>query len=170
MATVQAPRLNVRVLVETHQVGLWRYLRYLGCDPATADDLCQETFLAVLRAPFADYDPAATARYLRTVARNLMRKHARREARAPAREDLDRLEDVWEQRAAADGGEAYVEAVRACLSRLDDAQRRALELRYAGERSRAQMGQELALSEDGVKSLLRRARAALRVCVERRMS
>src|SRR5262249_22114284 len=139
MATVQAPRLNVRALVEAHQVGLWRYLRYLGCDPATADDLCQETFLAVLRTPFADYDPAATARYLRTVARNLVRKQARRDARGPTREDLDRVEDVWERNAAADGGDAYVDAVRACLARLDDAQRRALELRYTSERSRTQM-------------------------------
>jgi DNA-directed RNA polymerase specialized sigma24 family protein len=48
--------------------------------------------------------------------------------------------------------------------------RRALELRYGSTRSRAQMGAELALSNDGVKSLLRRARAALRACVERRMS
>ena len=167
---MQAPRLNVRAVVETHQVGLWRYLRFLGCDPATADDLCQETFLAVLRAPFADYDPAATARYLRTVARNLVRKQARRQAHAPSREELDRVEDLWEQRAADDGGEAYVEAVSSCLQRLDDAQRRALELRYTSESSRAQMGRELALSEDGVKSLLRRARAALRLCVERRMS
>jgi RNA polymerase sigma-70 factor (ECF subfamily) len=160
----------VPALVEAHQTGLWRYLRYLGCDPATADDLCQETFLAVLRAPFDDYEPAATARYLRTVARNLWRKQLRQEAREPTREELDRAEELWERHAAADGGETYVEAVRACLGRLEQKMRRALELRYGSTRSRAQMGAALALSNDGVKSLLRRARAALRACVERKMS
>ncbi len=37
-------------LVRTHQVGVWRYVRFLGAEAAEADDLTQETFLA-LRAP-----------------------------------------------------------------------------------------------------------------------
>ena len=39
-------------LVRQHQAGVWRYLRFLGCDRPLADDLTQETFLAVLETPF----------------------------------------------------------------------------------------------------------------------
>ena len=48
-------------MIRQHQAGVWRYLRVLGCDSAGADDLTQETFLAVLQKPFQDYNPAATA-------------------------------------------------------------------------------------------------------------
>ena len=37
-------------LIERHQRGVWRYLRMLGCDSSTADDLTQETFLQVHRS------------------------------------------------------------------------------------------------------------------------
>ena len=44
-------------LIEKYQVGVWRYLRALGCEPALADDLTQETFLSVLQHPFTDFGP-----------------------------------------------------------------------------------------------------------------
>ncbi|HEX7449919.1 MAG TPA: sigma factor, partial [Pirellulales bacterium] len=56
-------------LIEEHQAGVWRYLRVLGCNAAEAEDLTQDTFLAVLEKPFHDYQRAATAAYLRQVAR-----------------------------------------------------------------------------------------------------
>lgn len=37
-------------LVRAHQAGVWRYLRFLGCHPDEADDLTQETFLALKQA------------------------------------------------------------------------------------------------------------------------
>ena len=61
-----------RKLVETYQAGIWRYLRALGCSVAEADDLTQETFLAVFQRPFDDFDPRATGAYLRRVAFNLL--------------------------------------------------------------------------------------------------
>jgi RNA polymerase sigma-70 factor (ECF subfamily) len=69
-ATVQVGFDPAR-LVERHQSGVWRYLRALGCDPVLAEDLTQDTFLAVLRQPFEEYSEAATAAYLRRTARNL---------------------------------------------------------------------------------------------------
>ena len=54
-------------IVKEHQAGVWRYLRALGCDSQQADDFTQETFLKVLTKPFDDYNPAATAAYLRRV-------------------------------------------------------------------------------------------------------
>jgi len=37
MATSMLP--GAAEIIETHQAGVWRYLRFLGCDEAQADDL-----------------------------------------------------------------------------------------------------------------------------------
>ena len=68
-------------LIEQHQAGVWRYLRALGCNATEADDLTQETFLAVIQKPFEDYNSAATAGYLRKVAHNLFITVRRRAGR-----------------------------------------------------------------------------------------
>ena len=52
--TVHASPLDVARLVREHQAGVWRYLRVLGCPATEAEDLTQETFLAVLTRPFHD--------------------------------------------------------------------------------------------------------------------
>src|SRR5436853_1342032 len=77
-----------------HRLGIWRYLRFLGCDDAAADDLTQETFLAVARGagngrsgsgePVRDV-PA----YLRGIARNLFLRWVHRSRREPSLEELD---------------------------------------------------------------------------------
>ncbi len=64
------PQIDPGQLIDEYQAGVWRYLRALGCDYAEADDLTQDTFLAVLRKPFVNYGPAATNGYLRKVAFN----------------------------------------------------------------------------------------------------
>ena len=90
-------------MVQSHQITVWRYLRYLGCDPASADDLLQETFLAVHRKPFEERTPEATLVYLRTVARNLYLMSLRRARRQAIVGNLDLIEEVWQQYAADDG-------------------------------------------------------------------
>src|SRR5437867_2915957 len=69
---------DVARLVRDHQAGLWRYLRVLGCTASQAEDLTQETFLAVLQKPFQEFSTRATAAYLRQVARNLFISSRRR--------------------------------------------------------------------------------------------
>src|SRR5690242_14704515 len=58
-----------------HRLGIWRYLRFLGCDDAAADDLTQETFLAVARGASGNGEPVRDLpAYLRGIARNLFLK------------------------------------------------------------------------------------------------
>ena len=100
-----APGTDVARLVQTYQAGVWRYLRALGCESSLADDLTQETFLAVLEKPFTDFSPAATAAYLRTVARNLFISTARRANRMVSVGDLDALDLDWSRWAGDDAGQ-----------------------------------------------------------------
>lgn len=164
---MQTQPIDVAALVRRHQEALWRYLRYLGCSAAEAEDLAQETFLAVLRAPFEDRGPEAVSAYLRTAARRLLIR-SRERARVPiSLEELDVADAVWSRMAGEDAGKSQIEALRGCIEKLDERGKRAITLFYRDDSSRVAIGELLGMSEDGVKSLLRRARVALRACVER---
>jgi len=157
-------------LVRAHQAGVWRYLRFLGCHPAEADDLVQETFLAVLRENFAIRSPAETAAYLRTVARNRLLMARRKQRNAPSAVDLEAAESVWARVAAEDGLNHYLAALGDCLqAAITPRARQALELQYRDRASREEIAAALEMAVEGVKTLLRRARTALRDCVERKV-
>jgi RNA polymerase sigma-70 factor (ECF subfamily) len=168
-------RRTFEALVKAHQAELYRYMRYLGADRTAAEDLVQETFLAAFRSTAAPQtgDDRDLARWLRGVARNLFLRHCRRSRKAPRTMDhaiLERAEATWAEGFLRGGdGFDYVEALRRCLDGLSPDQRRALDLRYAERRSRAEMAATLKMTENGVKSLLRRLRARLAECVERRL-
>ncbi|MBL9077727.1 MAG: RNA polymerase sigma factor [Planctomycetes bacterium] len=156
---------DVTRLVQQHQAEVWRYLRFLGASAELADDLTQEAFLQLLRAPFEERTPAATAAWLRTVARNAYVKAFRRPPFELA--ELDEIEAVWTGFAGADAGQQALDRLRLCLERLDGRARDAVRLCYEERRSRREIGDRLGIGDDGVKSLLRRTRAVLRACVER---
>lgn len=156
-------------LVRTYQAGVWRYLRYLGADESLADDLTQETFLSVWKRPFVDHGSAATNQYLRKVARNLFLMSLRKQKRLPTLERLELADEVWQEFVGADS-EPMLDALRECVESLNGRARQAIDLCYRDQRSRAEIGREMELSEDGVKSLLRRTRELLRRCVEQKRS
>lgn len=166
---IAAPGSDVARLVRNHQAGVWRYLRALGCESSLAEDLTQETFLAVLEKPFSDFNPAATAAYLRTVARNLFISAQRRANRQVSVADLDELDLEWSRWAGDDAGQQLLGSLQECLQSLGEKARQAIELRYRQEASRAGIATTLGMSEDGAKNLLQRAKQHLRECIERKM-
>lgn len=178
MANDSAPTgFDAARLVQEHQAGVWRYLRVLGCDANEAEDLTQETFLAVLTKPFQDHHHAATAAYLRTVARNLLVTSRRKAARGPAvlgpaggesqAIALAEADAAWRRWIGRDEGDDLLAALRSCLERLTPRARQALDLRYGHQATRAAIAAALDLTEDGAKNLLQRAKQQLRQCIER---
>ena len=169
-------------LVRTHQAEVWRYVRFLGASAELADDLVQDAFLQLLRAPFVERTPAATVGWLRTVVRNLYVKSFRRPPFASA--ELDSIEAVWtgftgdgevdgdaDAAAGSDGtsgSSGALARLRRCLEQLTGRAREVVRWHYEERRSRSDIGTRLGIGEHGVKSLLRRTRASLRACVERR--
>jgi RNA polymerase sigma-70 factor (ECF subfamily) len=156
-------------LIETHQVGVWRYLRALGCENALAEDLTQETFLAVLKRPFHELSAAATAAYLRKTAQHLLISHHRRAGRVLTTDDIDSLDRDWSRWAGQDNGEELLEALRDCLGGLGERARRALEMRFRNQNSRAEIAADLMMTEDGAKNLMQRAKLKLRECIEAKL-
>jgi RNA polymerase sigma-70 factor (ECF subfamily) len=150
---LQAPRLR-------------RYLRYLGCPHDLADDLVQEAMLLALRN-FAGQEPPLP--WLCTSARHLFGMHLRQKGRRREIADLDRLHDAWVEQSGPDGGDSALAALRLCLQELPERAALAVELSYRHGLDRKAIGRRLGLRGEGVKSLLARVRAALAVCVRRRL-
>jgi len=168
-ATTADAHAELARLVTQHQAGLWRYVRYLGADASEADDLVQETFLEVFRGRFEQRSEGQTVVYLRTVARNRLLMLRRKQRRRPSTVELDAAEEVWSQLAGNDGPDDLLEALEDCLANaVDPRQREALDRFYRDRASRADIGKQLDLAVEGVKTLLRRARAALRDCLRRK--
>lgn len=165
-AAVQASRADS--LVRRHQAEIWRYARFLGASDPQAEDITQETFLAVLRKPPLSNEPVAVRAYLRTIARNLYLVLLRKSSRQ-SEFDLDAAEQMWAETHPRDGGDERLSALDDCLAALDGRAKQAIDLAYRENQSRSAIAVKLEMTEDGIKSLLRRTRDVLRQCVERRI-
>jgi RNA polymerase sigma-70 factor (ECF subfamily) len=156
-------------LARRHQTEIWRYARFLGASDPQAEDITQETFLAVLRKPPLSNEPAAVRAYLRTIARNLYLVLLRKASRQ-SEFDLDAAEQMWAETHPRDGGDERLSALDDCLAALDGRAKQAIDLAYRENQSRTAIAAKLEMTEDGIKSLLRRTRDVLRQCVERKVA
>ena len=153
-------------LIHDHQKGVWRYLRALGAEPSLADDITQDTFLAVIEKPFDDYNESATGSYLRRVAHNLFISHRRREGKVVAVEQINQFAQQWDKWAGKDAGDTSLDALRDCFAQLTERARLSLELRFGKKATRAEIAEALEITEHGAKNLMQRAKKQLRGCVE----
>lgn len=150
-----------------HQVALWRYLRALGAGPELAEDLLQDTFVVALQKLEEDRGEAATATFLRATARHLLLRR-RRDLSRRERLLLEAADRLWQRDCAGDGGERWLLALRSCLGELPPRARQAVALFYEQDLGREAAALRLGMQPNGLKTLLQRVRAALRLCIERR--
>ena len=156
---------QIEPLVRSHYAGVWRYLRVLGADHAEADDITQETFLSVMRSPIEERGVHATGAYLRRIARNLLIDLRRRDKKLRQIKEVQQAAEVFEE-FAPDGGDAWMEALEQCLEALPERTQGALEMSYGLKLTTGEVAERLGMKENGAKTLLQRARAALRDCIE----
>lgn len=174
---VRMDRNELESWILAHQAEIYRYVRYLGADSAAlAEDLVQDTFLMAFKSlsgPNTN-DERARAAWLRGIARNLFFNYCRRNKHNPVKvnsEALEQAEAVWKQDFLCDGdGFEAIEALRGCVGKLEEKQRGILDQFYKQEKSRAELAQLYKMSEDGVKSLMRRIRRDLAECIRRRLA
>jgi len=159
----------IRLMTE-HQADVWRYLRFLGAEPATADDLVQEAFIELYRNPIEEISRNHTAAWLRTVARNTFLNRRRRERREVSVELLDQAEAIWLRLTPTENSDDRLEALERCLGKLSERARRAVELRYEQAMKEAEVGEALETSAEAAKALLKRTRNQLRECIEGQVS
>jgi RNA polymerase sigma-70 factor, ECF subfamily len=173
---------QLELLIRTHQAMVYRYLRYMGASADVAEDVGQETFLAAYKSTSVPLEDASAesgrcAAWLRGVARNQLLMYFRKARSNPMSSDplvlqqaLEQADQVWATELLREGdGFDYSEALQGCLANLQGTQRRVLDMFYGEEFSRVQIAEALNMTEDGIKSLLRRVRTALRRCVHTRL-
>ncbi len=167
--TAAPARASIRAFVKRHERALWRYLRHLGCDPAAADELLQDSFVTALSSPFEDRGEAAAFAWLRGIARHAF-LNARRADRREAERFCGAVEELW---AGPDGlastWDSEQDALQDCLQELDERARLVVRRFYGDGASRAEIAGECGMTENGVKTRLQRLRAGLRACIERRL-
>lgn len=167
MASKPVPTsFNPAQLINDHQVGIWRYLRALGCETSEADDLTQETFLTVLQRPFEQRSQPSTVVYLRRVAYHRFISARRKSDREVAIAEIEEIDRTWAKLVGEGQGEELLDALRACLSQLSERARSALEMRFREQFTRSAIAEALSISEHGAKNLMQRAKQQLRVCIE----
>ncbi|MCR9120030.1 MAG: sigma-70 family RNA polymerase sigma factor [bacterium] len=162
--------LDAARLIEKHQAGIWRYLRSLGCESATAEDLTQDTFIQVITRPFRDYGDASTATYLRKTAKNLFISYMRRNGRMKVVEDITGFDEVWEKWIQDDSGDELLETLRLCLAALTERARLAMRMRYSEQANRNEIAEALEITEHGAKNLMQRAKKQLKECIEHKVA
>lgn len=173
MPHVMTRNLDFAALADAHHLGVWRYLRMLGCNEDDADDLTQEAFVALLQPSFEYRGQGETAAYLRKTARGLFLNRFRGHARLVESGNLDGVaaasEEVWHELAPDDEGNQLRAALERCLETIGGKARDALEMRYGREAARRDIAAHLGLTDAGARTLLQRAKEQLRQCIERRM-
>lgn len=166
-------------LVRRYQPRLVRWMQHIAPQPGIAEDLAQETFLRIYRARH-NYQPGAKfSTWLFTIAGNVVRNAKRTMSRRHETSEVDAPNPTTEDsmpgsithvQPDASGlmptrqveGDERAKLVRAAIASLGERQRMALVLSRFENMSYVEIAETMDLSTKAVKSLLSRARVALR--------
>ena len=156
----QTPDEAVTVMYRAHYTGLVRLAAVLVGDVATAEDVVQDSFIAMGRAWWRLRDTARALPYLRRSVINRSRSVLRH--RVVADRQFPALGSTGAS--AEDSALAVVQrsSVLAALSTLSFRQREVMVLRYYADLSEAQIAAALGISRGAVKSHIARAKDSLR--------
>jgi RNA polymerase sigma factor (sigma-70 family) len=156
----------LRLLADRHANLPWRIGYRMLSDRAEAEDVAQEALLRLWQAG-SNWKPGGSgvAAWLSRVATNLCLDRLRRrrfvsDDEAPDRADAAPLAD-----AEIEGDEVRA-AVIHCIQSLPERQRASIILTYYEEQANQSAAETLAMQIKAFESLLFRARAALRKCIE----
>ena len=162
-----APLAFTRCFV-AHQSAFHGYLTSLTGDHHAADDLVQE-LAARLWKKFGNYDPSRSfVAWGLGFARLLALEWRRRQAKLPLPVDDDTLERLAEEAArSAAAHDPAREALRECLPRLTDLQRKVLQARYHDDLAVSEIARAWRRSTMAIYKVLHRAHEALLDCMRR---
>lgn len=161
----------VQQLFVQHIVPLRGFLLGLTADAHGVDDLVQETFLTAL-AKAGDFQRGTNFRaWVFSVARFKLLAKIRDAARVPETMlEPSVIEALCAAEPAFARNEERARHLQVCVEKLAPQARRAMELRYQHAHSTAQIAATMRWTAGAVKVALSRARAAVRGCIERRLS
>ncbi|MCH0538066.1 sigma-70 family RNA polymerase sigma factor [Streptomyces sp. MUM 203J] len=148
-----------RELVAMWHPPLWRYVRGMVGSPHLAEDLAQETWVAVVRGLPRLRQPERFAPWLFTIARRTVTDHLRQTYRAPETAMEDATAVVTDDEL---GGVLTTMQIEAGLAALPPLEREVLILFHLEDLPLASCAEVLGVPAGTVKSRLHRARRMLR--------
>jgi RNA polymerase sigma factor (sigma-70 family) len=140
---------------------LVRLCAAISGDPATAEDLAQETLLEAWRNAHKLRDPTGAERWLAAIARNVCLRSARRRGRRPLLLQEEAEDGEVDLDAELERAE-LLELLDRALSLLPRETREALVQRYVDDAPHGEIAARLGMSEDAVSMRLARGKTALR--------
>jgi RNA polymerase sigma-70 factor (ECF subfamily) len=183
-ATPEADRIVTEVLagdtqafaglVRLYQETVWRIAAVLLRDRDATENLVQQVFVDAY-FHLDQYTPGSDfGAWIRTVARNRLRK----ELRTAGREDRrlaayrERLAERLKAEATGphDDAEAYVAALRACRESLPPRDAALVRLRYEQGQSFEVIAKTQGQSADAVQRMISRIRVRLRDCIQKKLN
>ena len=157
-------------IIDLYDRQLWKMTAYAIRDRDRAEDVMQQTYMAVYSS-LERYEPGRDfGAWIRTIARNTVRRALRDTLRnsslqesyadtVAARADLRRAEETHPER--------RTEHLSRCLEKVPDNSRRLLELRYTLGKRVNDIAKDAGRTAGTVKKMLFRVRLALKECIER---
>ncbi len=150
-------RSGAAYLIEKYQMDVYTASLRILSNPADAEDVTQDTFLAAFDRMSTYRPEQAVSPWLRAIARNRAIDLVRRQARAPEPEPPRAAASV--ESVAIDRLEA--ERIRVALARLPARERALLALRYWEDQPVEAIARSMRMTEGAVRVALLRARRAL---------
>jgi RNA polymerase sigma-70 factor (ECF subfamily) len=154
----------LRRAIDIYGEAVYGMARRVLLDQALAEEVAQDTFLALWRRPGAfDASRGSLQAFLAGIARNKAIDAVRKEE--SARRSKDALIAAAEEPSANASGDEYVEErheMLAALRELSDVQREAIVLAYFGGRTYREVADELGIPEGTAKTRLRDGLTRLR--------
>ncbi len=157
-------------LVRMYEADVWRVGAALLRDRGATENLVQQAFLDTY-AHLAQYHLGTDfGAWLRTVARNRLRKELRAAAREDRRLQVYRgqLEERLKANAAGprDDADEYLAALRGCREELPGTDADLIRLRYERGLSFEEIGERRGQTAEAVQRMVSRVRFRLRACIE----
>jgi RNA polymerase sigma factor (sigma-70 family) len=150
-------------LYRRHEMRVWRYLYRSLCNHATADELLQEVWFAVIRSASSYVTTARFTTWLFTLAHHQLVDRHRRAKGQHSHEALDEItaDPIDEPSRRAESGQ-HADAVIAAVEQLPEEQRHAFLLHAEGDMTLEEIAVATGTNYETVKSRLRYARSRLR--------
>lgn len=161
-------------MVAEQHVQLRSFVRSIGVDPEWVDDLAQEVFLIALREQETFDEQRDIGKWLRGIARNLVRNEVRKDARrrrilneALAELLVGSADDEpevpsWQQ--------CRVPALRDCVEQLPPKSRQIVAERYGGGWKAGDLADHLGMTAAAIRQMLVRIRLQLKACIEQKVA
>lgn len=158
-------------LFAIHQRRLYRYIFTLLPDSDRAEDVFQETVMA-LWEKFGEYrvgEPFLPWAYQFAYFKVLEQR--KKDRRHPVLLDDDVLRILAEEQLQEDDRlDAQLKALSACMAKLTENERRLLQVRYDGRATVAQIAEQTGRLAETLYRVLHRARKKLLLCIERTLA